>query len=60
MTWYSKQPPANSLEARLDAKHVDAAREYLQRCLDDKPFEIGRVTQALILLVMDLDQAGHV
>jgi hypothetical protein len=59
MTWFTKEQPANSLEARLDAKHVDAAREYLQRLLDDKPCEIGRVTQAVVLLLMDLDKAGH-
>jgi hypothetical protein len=59
MTWFSKDIPSNSLEARLDAKHVDAAREYLQRALDGKPFTMGRVTQAVIVLLMDLDKADH-
>jgi hypothetical protein len=59
MTWFTKAMPSNSIEARLDAKHVDAAREYLNRVLNDQPFEMGRVTQAVILLLMDLDKAGH-
>jgi hypothetical protein len=59
MSWFTKEIPANSLEARLDAQHVDAAREYLQRVLDGRPFEIGRVTQAVVVLLMDLDKAGH-
>ena len=47
MKLFDKQVPANSLEARLDAKHVDAAREYLGRFLDDKPADRDRLVQAV-------------
>ena len=59
MKLFEKQVPANSLEARLDAKHVDAAREYLGRFLNDKPADRDRLLQALTVLIMDLDQADH-
>ena len=59
MKFFEKKHPANSLEARLDAKHVDAAREYLHRFLDDKPVDIGRMMQAITVLLVDLDKADH-
>ena len=57
--FFDKKVPANALEARLDAQHVDAAREYLNRFGDNKPVERDRMLQALTILIMDLDKAGH-
>jgi hypothetical protein len=59
MKFFEHQIPANSLEARLDAKHVDAARELLERLLGNQPVDRDRVLQALTILIMDLDRADH-
>ena len=57
--FFDKKVPANALEARLDAQHVDAAREYLNRFLTNQAIERDRMLQALTLLLMDLDKADH-
>lgn len=59
MMFGEKNIPANSLEARLLAGHVDAAREYLTAFADNKTVDRDRLLQALTVMVMDLDKAAH-
>ena len=62
MNWFTKgEPEATStgLITRLQDQEVAAAREYLQRFLDNGAVTDVRILQALAVLLLDLDKAGH-
>ena len=55
MRWFKREPFRKDLEERLLAKSPEAAREYLTLFLNDQPVDLGRVLQALTVLVVDLN-----
>ena len=59
MNLFTSKMPENSLNARLDNKEVAAAREVLEKFLNETPTDRDRLLQALTVLIMDLDKAGH-
>ena len=56
MNWFTKGVPETALVARLQQQEVAAAREYLQRFLDNGAVTEGRILQALAVLLLDLDK----
>ena len=58
MSWWArKDPKPGSLEERIVAKDVDAAREYLRAFVDDGgAVELARALQAVALIVVDLER----
>ena len=59
MNLFTSKVPENSLHARLDNKEVAAAREVLEKFLNETPTDRDRLLQALTVLIIDLDKAGH-
>jgi hypothetical protein len=59
MKLFTSKIPENSLHARLDNKDVSAAREVLEKFCNNIPTDRDRLLQALTVLILDLDRAGH-
>jgi hypothetical protein len=56
MRWFQREPFRKELEEGLLAKSPVAARDYLDLFLNDRPVELGRVLQALTVLVVHLSE----